>query len=130
MTMKHLIRQCHIREPKYHVMCILGAKYPLSQEEFSKIGLPGTFDPKKAGKRMKLETAETWESSLSKKGNRAETWHTLIDHNKLPFMAMLRNLRNLVKTGVDQKYHEWAFKQLTNPESILNLEFLKSHFLF
>lgn len=47
----------------------------------------------KAGLRMKLPTPETWETLLSEKGNKSSTWEELIEHKKLPFMAMLRNLR-------------------------------------
>lgn len=123
MTMKHLIRQCHITEPKLHVMCIIGAKYPSTETKFQASGLPGVFDPNMAGKRMKLPRAETWETSVSLRGNQASTWQMLIDHQKLPFMAMLRNLRNIIRTGVDKKYHDWIISQLTNPQgrySIIN----------
>jgi len=34
--------------------------------------LPGDFDPKKAGKRMKLPIPETWETLLSEKGNKVK----------------------------------------------------------
>ena len=51
-------------------MCILGKKYPMSLEEFRNSGLPGVFDPSKAGTRMKLPTPETWETLVSEKGNK------------------------------------------------------------
>jgi hypothetical protein len=37
---------------------------------FCSNNVPGEFDPKKAGKRMKLPIPETWETVLSEKGNR------------------------------------------------------------
>jgi hypothetical protein len=46
-----------------------------------------------------LETPVTWETELSSKGNTKETWESLIDGNRLGYMAMLRNLRNIVKSG-------------------------------
>lgn len=67
---------------------------------------------------MQLPVPETWETLLSAKGNKAETWEELIDHRKLPFMAMLRNLRNLILTGVEYKYHRWAMNKLNNEETI------------
>ena len=52
---------------------------------------------------MKLPVPETWETQVSLKGNKAETWQALLDHNKLPFMAMLRNLRNLIKANISPR---------------------------
>lgn len=45
---------------------------------------------------MKLATPSTWETQISGRGNKAAVWEDLIDTNSLPFMAMLRNLRNLL----------------------------------
>lgn len=44
-----------------------------------------------------LETPYTWETELSAKGNTKEVWEQLIDSNKVGYMALLRNLRNIVK---------------------------------
>lgn len=38
----------------------------------------------------------TWETQLSAGGNNAETWETLIDSGKVGYMALLRNLRNII----------------------------------
>ncbi|TYQ15254.1 UNVERIFIED_CONTAM: TROVE domain-containing protein [Acetivibrio alkalicellulosi] len=46
-----------------------------------------------------LETPVTWETELSSKGNNKETWEKLIDENKLGYMALMRNLRNIIKSG-------------------------------
>src|SRR5690348_4365513 len=35
-------------------------------------------------------------------------------------MAMLRNLRNLIFTGVHPKYHRWVMNKLTNETSVAN----------
>ena len=43
-----------------------------------------------------LATPITWETELSAKGNNKETWEGLIDSNKVGYMAMLRNLRNIL----------------------------------
>ena len=161
-TFKELIRSLHICSPPLYVMCILGSKYPTTQEDFHTCRLPGNFDPGKSGidftlicslaiwsffsflsvsyvnrvfhyfekhhrsiyalctyllsfsgKRMKLPTPETWETHLSHHGNKASTWEELIDHRKLPFMAMLRNLRNLIFTGVKRNYHQGVMRKLT-----------------
>jgi telomerase protein component 1 len=118
LTIKQMIRQLHISAPNHQVMCLLGKKYPLSIDEFRQSGLPGVYDPAKAGQRMKLPTPETWETFLSEKGNKASTWEELIEHKKLPFMAMLRNLRNLIYTGVNPRYHRWVMNKLTNERTV------------
>lgn len=43
-----------------------------------------------------IESPMTWEVELSKNGNNAETWEKLIASGKVGYMALLRNLRNIV----------------------------------
>lgn len=47
-----------------------------------------------------LATPVTWETELSAKGNTKEVWESLIAENKLGYMAMLRNLRNILQADV------------------------------
>lgn len=49
----------------------------------------------------KLKTPITWETELSAKGNTKEAWEALIAENRLGYMAILRNLRNIAKSGAD-----------------------------
>ena len=119
-TLKQLVRKLHISEPAESVMGLIGKKYPEDREEFRRSKLQGVWDQERAGKRMKLPTPETWETQVSSKGNKASTWQELIDHKKLPFMAMLRNLRNLILAGVSEKHHKWVLKKLTDEGSVIN----------
>jgi 60 kDa SS-A/Ro ribonucleoprotein len=57
----------------------------------------------------KLETPVTWETELSAKGNTKEVWEGLIEGNKLGYMAMLRNLRNIVKADVSNIHKVYEF---------------------
>eukprot|EP01128_Nolandella_sp_AFSM9_P004183 TRINITY_DN1837_c0_g1_i1.p1 TRINITY_DN1837_c0_g1~~TRINITY_DN1837_c0_g1_i1.p1 ORF type:complete len:460 (-),score=128.06 TRINITY_DN1837_c0_g1_i1:16-1344(-) len=118
LTLKQMIRQLHLSSPPLNVMSLLGKKYPETESLFKQAGLPGDYDYDLAGKRMKLPTAETWETLLSAKGNKSSTWEELIEHKKLPFMAMLRNIRNLINTGVHPKYHRWVQNKLRNEMTI------------
>ena len=43
-----------------------------------------------------LATPYTWETELSANGNNAKTWEKLIDSGKVGYMALLRNLRNIL----------------------------------
>ena len=119
-TLKQLIRKIHICDPVEHVMSLVGKKYPEDPEAFRKSRLPNTWDESRAGKRMKLPVPETWETQVSTRGNKAGTWEELIDHKKLPFMAMLRNIRNLIMAGVKPKYHMWVIKKLGDEQAVIN----------
>lgn len=119
-TLKQLIRKLHISDPVYHVMCLIGKKYPEDPEAFRRTGLPGIWNQDMAGKRMKLPTPETWETQVSMKGNKAHVWEELIDHKKLPFMAMLRNLRNVLIAGISTKHHQSIIHRLTDETSVIN----------
>ena len=52
--------------------------------------LEGTLDP-----------PMTWEVELSRNGNNKETWERLIASGKVGYMALLRNLRNILNTKPD-----------------------------
>jgi hypothetical protein len=57
-------------------------------------------------KRVKdrtLETPDTWEVALSGGADKAATFKRLIDEGNLGYFALLRNLRNMEKAGVDRK---------------------------
>jgi len=129
ITLKQLIRKIHLDQPAEPVMSILGKKYPIDVKSFNRSGLPGVFDPERIGKRMRLPTPETWETLLSSKGNKSDSWQELIDHKKLPFMAMLRNLRNLIITGISPQHHEIILNRLTDEKSITNSRQLPWRFL-
>lgn len=61
-----------------------------------------------------LPVAERWETELSAKGNTKEVWENLIDGNKLGYMAMLRNLRNIINAApanIDKVYAKLANKE-------------------
>lgn len=48
-----------------------------------------------------LEIPYTWETELSARGNSKEVWEELIASGKVGYMALLRNLRNIMKAGAD-----------------------------
>ena len=49
----------------------------------------------------RLSSPDTWEVSLSAGADKRETFTRLIRENKLGYLALLRNLRNMVQSGVD-----------------------------
>ena len=59
-------------------MSVILNRYPLTPDEFYKSRLPGVWEEERAGRRMKLPTPETWETQVSLRGNKAETWQDLL----------------------------------------------------
>lgn len=52
--------------------------------------------------KWNLERSDTWESRISKSGNNSEDWEELMNKNKLGTLAMLMNIRNMLKAWVNQ----------------------------
>ncbi len=50
-----------------------------------------------------LKTPDTWEVALSGGADKKETFERLMDENNLGALAFLRNLRNMVAAGVDER---------------------------
>ena len=63
-----------------------------------------------------LEIPYTWETELSKNGNNAKTWENLIDSGKVGYMALLRNLRNILNTN--PKNVNKVLDTIQNPEMV------------
>ncbi|XP_066199241.1 telomerase protein component 1 [Saccopteryx leptura] len=131
-TLKKLVQRLHIQEPVQHVRALLGCRYPSNLQAFSRSRLPGPWDSSRAGKRMKLSQPETWERELSLRGNKASVWEQLIDNGKLPFMAMLRNLCNLLRVGISAHHHELVLQRLQQAKSVIHsrqfpFRFLNAH---
>ncbi|XP_058149817.1 telomerase protein component 1 isoform X1 [Dasypus novemcinctus] len=131
-TLKKLVQRLHIQDPAQHVQALLGYRYPSNLQQFSQSRLPGPWDSNRAGKRMKLSQPETWERELSLRGNKASVWEKLIDSGTLPFMAMLRNLCNLLRVGISAQHHELVLQRLQHAKSVIHsrqfpFRFLNAH---
>eukprot|EP00106_Octopus_bimaculoides_P017702 XP_014785144.1 PREDICTED: telomerase protein component 1-like [Octopus bimaculoides] len=103
-------------------------RYPESLEDFYKSRLDGTFDESRAGKRMKLPVPETWETQISSHGNKASVWQSLIDHRKLPYMAMLRNIRNLITAEISSKHTRLVLQKLSDENNVIHSKQLPTQF--
>lgn len=74
-----------------------------------------------------LETPITWETQLSANGNNAETWEKLIDSGKVGYMALLRNLRNIINANPVNL--EKVYKTIEDPERVRKSKQLPFRFL-
>ena len=74
----------------------------------------------------KLEQPLTWQTKLSDMGNTKEAWEELIASNKLGYMAILRNLKNILKcnpSNIDKVY-----EILSDKDSVLKSKQLPFRF--
>ena len=62
-----------------------------------------------------LETPYTWETELSEKGNTKDVWNELNASGKMGYMATLRNIRNIVRSGADI---EPALEMIADPVKV------------
>ncbi|MDX2279303.1 MAG: TROVE domain-containing protein [Saprospiraceae bacterium] len=88
-----------------------------------------------------LETPYTWETELSVLGqqkfaNEAEKkaafrakWQELIDSGKLGYMAMMRNLRNMLEAQISGAHVNKVCKQLADPKQVAQSKQLPFRFL-
>lgn len=67
-----------------------------------------------------LKSFDTWENeiSASKEEERKGIWEKLVLENKLGYMAVLRNLNNLIKYGVSQETIDKVVSKLTDKEEV------------
>jgi len=89
----------------------------------------------------KLETPYTWETELSALGQNdfatddakkeafARKWEELIDSEKLGYMALLRNLRNILQAGVSAAHIQRVCDTLSNKKKALQSKQLPFRFL-
>ena len=80
---------------------------------------PKTKEQSEMWKRLlenKLETPYTWETELSAKGNTAKVWEELIDSKKVGYMALLRNLRNILNANPSNANK--VLEYIENPEAV------------
>lgn len=86
-------------------------------------------DPKFASEEQKVAweklikgelktTGETWESVISASKDKKSDWEKLIRENKLGYMALLRNLNNLIKVGVSEEVVDIAVEKLVNRDQV------------
>lgn len=88
-----------------------------------------------------LETPYTWETELSKLGQSqfgssadkmraiASKWEELIESERLGYMALMRNLRNIMDAGVSAKHIKMVCEYLTNERAVKQAKQMPFRFL-
>lgn len=91
---------------------------------------PKTAEQSEMWKRClnnELQIPYTWETELSAKGNNAKTWEALIDSGKVGYMALLRNLRNILNAKPSNVNK--VLETIQNPEAVKRSKQLPFRFL-
>jgi 60 kDa SS-A/Ro ribonucleoprotein len=70
-----------------------------------------------------LKSPDTWEVALSGGADKRETFERLLREKRLGAMAMLRNLRNMVEAGVDERLVKDSLNT-TNSDRVLPFRFI------
>lgn len=110
------------------------SKYKKSQSELKMVDLVNLVHPKSTPALKSLVdgtlgASETWETKLTQVGQAAETedelstmkqeaWEDMILNNKLPYFALLRNLRNILQSTDNEDVISKAVEMLTNEEAV------------
>ena len=71
-----------------------------------------------------LESPDTWEVALSSGADKKETFTRLLQENKLGYLALLRNLRNMDQSGVDDTLVKLAILDGKGSDKILPFRYV------
>lgn len=71
-----------------------------------------------------LPSPNTWEVALSRGDDKKEAWTSLLLENKLGYLALLRNLRNMNDASVDQALIEKAILAGRGADKVLPFRFI------
>jgi hypothetical protein len=71
-----------------------------------------------------VKTPDTWETALSGGADKRETFERLLKEGRLGYMALLRNLRNMHQSGVDEALVLAAIKGLKGASRVLPFRFI------
>lgn len=88
-----------------------------------------SFD--ETAKKLALETGVNWEVLLSQFGSKDKTplWEFLIDNNLLGYMALMRNLSNILDADVKASSIDSVISKLTDKDEVVNSKQLPFRYL-
>lgn len=80
-------------------------------------------------KRLALESGVNWEVLISEFGSKPEIWTFLVEHNLMGYMALLRNLRNILEADVDFQTIQKVSAKLSDRDEVLKSRQLPFRFM-
>lgn len=73
-----------------------------------------------------IKTPDTWETNLSAGKDKGETFTRLLQEEKLGYLACLRNIRNMVESGVDKKLIKARLDSPKGRKGVLPFQFISA----
>jgi len=126
------IRKALLNFDKYQL-----AKYRTENHKVKLVDLFNLVHPKPANEEQakvwcdlmtgNLKNTETWEARLSSGENKAKVWRELVLEEKIGYMALLRNLRNIDEQA-DEATKKKACEIIANKERVLKSKQLPFRF--
>jgi hypothetical protein len=113
-----------------------GNKNSMKMKDLIKICHPKPVDEKQSYMWNRclcdeLKTPDTWETALSANDgiDKKTKWERLIEEKRLGFMALLRNLRNIIIAGVSDEHLNTVYAKLSDKKEVLASKQFPYHFL-
>lgn len=75
-----------------------------------------------------LPSEGTWETEISNSTDKKSAWENLVKTNKIGYMALVRNINNLLKYGVDEEIIAHAAARIADPEQVRKSKMLPFRF--
>jgi hypothetical protein len=108
----------------------VSAKTPIARDR-SELAKMTEFDSQ--AQKLARSSSVNWEVLLSQFGKdndgKQSVWEFLINENLLGYMALMRNLRNLVQAGVSKDALKSVYEKLSNAEEVRRSKQLPFRFL-
>lgn len=128
---------CWIKRKSGHPLSADLANYFI-KGEVSKEGTPIAFARKELtkcvifdenAKKLAKKSGANWEVLVSQFRGTKEVWTFLLENKLVKYMAMLRNLRNFLKAGVDNETVDMICDYLSNKDNVLYSKQLPFRFM-
>ncbi|MCL1795128.1 MAG: TROVE domain-containing protein [Oscillospiraceae bacterium] len=131
-SLKKGINEAFARQDEYTLAKYKGEQNSLKMRDLPRIchPVPQNGEQSDLWKRLiagELATPYTWETELSAKGNTKEVWADLINSGKVGYMALLRNLRNILNAAPDNIGK--VYEILADPDQVRKSRQLPFRFL-
>jgi len=131
-SLKKGIADAFGRLDEYQLQKYAGTRNALKMRDIPRLVHPKPKDAEQSAlwKRLlddTLATPFTWETELSAKGNTKEVWEGLIESGKVGYLALIRNLRNIINAQPDNI--NTVYETLADPEKIRRSRMFPFQFL-
>ena len=83
----------------------------------------------KEARKLAMSSHANWEVLISQFGNKSEIWEFLVENNLIGYMAMLRNIRNIVQSGVSDEILSCIYNKISSKDEVIESKQFPFRFL-